>query len=354
MLQDEIAAAMVKQLSLKLGGTLSEVREINPEAYDLYLRALQARWQLNSESNLEALALLQKALALEPDHADSWALLGKLYLGAGMFRAMPLETGGPLALEAANKALELDPLNGKALGVIVGVHVARRELAAAAVALENAVVTGSVDPLLTISGSELLLALGQLESQMRLLEFAIARDPLEPVNYSQLGIVQTFERNLQEAKVNHQKALELAPDRAIFHGRYSATLLLLGEWQAALSEAEIEPLSGFRLFLQVLIYHAMGNQEQSAEFLQSLVNWRGPAQVEFVFWAYVWLGEYETALNWIEQHRDELDMAMMGYVNNDPTIDPLRDDPRYLDALRSLGIAPEQVAELMVDLEFPE
>jgi len=130
--------------------------------------------------------------------------------------------------------------------------------------------------------------------------------------------------------------------------------MLLGELEAALVEAEREPHPGFRLFFESVIHRQMGHERQSEELLQELIEWRGPGRADLVFWAYAWFGDYEKALSWLDQHRDELEINVMAYINNDPRLDVLRDDSRYQGALRPLGIAPEQVASIKVDLDFPE
>jgi TolB-like protein len=64
--QDEIAAAVVGQLKIKLLGTPPTSKVTNPRAYTLYLQAREIRRQVTPQSFEDSLALLQQALALDP------------------------------------------------------------------------------------------------------------------------------------------------------------------------------------------------------------------------------------------------------------------------------------------------
>ena len=107
--QDEIAAAVVKQLKITLLGQAPKAKEVNPEAYALFLQGRQLARQNRRESFQQAIPLLQQALAIDPGYAPAWAQLAEVYFiqAGGGFR--PLEEGVRLAREAATKALTIDP-----------------------------------------------------------------------------------------------------------------------------------------------------------------------------------------------------------------------------------------------------
>ena len=83
--QPEIAAAIVTALRGRLTGVRSTgSRAVNPEAYDLYLRARYHAIRLNQKDNDEAIALLEESTASDPSFAPAQAQLAFAY-GARSF-----------------------------------------------------------------------------------------------------------------------------------------------------------------------------------------------------------------------------------------------------------------------------
>jgi hypothetical protein len=56
--------------------------------------------------------------------------------------------------------------------------------------------------------------------------------------------------------------------------------------------------------------------------------------------AYTMIGETDEAFAWLERGYNERDPQMI-YLKADPSLDPLRSDPRYHDPVRRIGIPEE-------------
>ena len=72
-IQDEIAADVVKQLKVTLLGAAPKARTTDPEAYALYLQAVQLGRQSTAEAYEQSDALYRKVLAIDPRYAPAWA-----------------------------------------------------------------------------------------------------------------------------------------------------------------------------------------------------------------------------------------------------------------------------------------
>jgi adenylate cyclase len=108
-LQDEIAGAVATALETTFAPS-RPIRTIDPEAYDLYLRALAMG------STEGKTALLERAVALAPDFAAAWADLSRTRTAEGRMhnpRGMPA-TEWAKAQEEAQRAIQLDPRSGPA------------------------------------------------------------------------------------------------------------------------------------------------------------------------------------------------------------------------------------------------
>jgi len=119
--QEGIARAIVGNLRVRLtaNGQLVRRRTKNSEAYDLVLRA---RTLVNAGSSVEALHLLDRAIALDSTYAEAWAQLTIVYNALGIFReqdSVDDAAANPSemllrARKAAERAVELDSTSGEA------------------------------------------------------------------------------------------------------------------------------------------------------------------------------------------------------------------------------------------------
>src|SRR6516164_1284613 len=82
---------------------------VNPEAYDVFLRAINLARLMSVESVRQSIPLFRKALTLEPGLAPAWTGLAiALWWGRATGTAEAVDLAGE-ALAAANRAVELDP-----------------------------------------------------------------------------------------------------------------------------------------------------------------------------------------------------------------------------------------------------
>ena len=126
-LQDEVAHRIVELLEVKLaGGEQARLRgrgKINSEAYDLLLRARSLLLQFTPQSNVEARALAEHALALDPGYSRAYATLA-LATATAYLNGWPNSAPDSLeqALALGRKAQELDPrdaLAWNAVGILL-------------------------------------------------------------------------------------------------------------------------------------------------------------------------------------------------------------------------------------------
>lgn len=97
-------------------------RPTNLSAYELYLLGQQETDRQTKASVADAIRLLEQAVAKDPGRARAWAVLAWAYVSAANHGVDP-EANSRAALAAAQRAVELDPMDPDAhaaLGAIVG------------------------------------------------------------------------------------------------------------------------------------------------------------------------------------------------------------------------------------------
>ena len=115
-LQDSIAEGIGKSLGLKTHQHNDEAAEPptkNPIAYELYLRAADRLFRLNSWDNRAAVDMLENATKLDPKFADAWARLAEALMLIGTTSSASPHWVRD-AERALKKAIALDPDNAEA------------------------------------------------------------------------------------------------------------------------------------------------------------------------------------------------------------------------------------------------
>jgi len=105
-IQDGIVCQLVAELKVKLCDEVQDERyRSNPAAYQMYLKGLFYRNQLELEKAVE---FFNEALRIEPDYALAHEGLAGVYVVMESNSQIPPGTAAPLAEFHANRALELD------------------------------------------------------------------------------------------------------------------------------------------------------------------------------------------------------------------------------------------------------
>ena len=112
-LQDQVTGEVVSALKVKLTSEEKEQRtnrsSVNPEAYDLVKKAHKLGLDSTFKSHLEARALYQRALDIDPDYAPAYVGIGWTWFDEWPFGWSEDRTVLDKALEFSQKAVDLDP-----------------------------------------------------------------------------------------------------------------------------------------------------------------------------------------------------------------------------------------------------
>jgi len=240
-IQDDIASQIAAALQISLGITTQQPghseKLVNPEAYDLYLRARTLHRQRGRGRLLEALELFQKALDIDPKFAPAWAGLAHTYNDIQYsLSSEELERIGDINAEsrvAAQKALELDPSLATALHAMANSQRRRLEWASAQAYYERALKHDPDSADVMEDYAYLLLNSIQFKASKRVIEQMLALDPYVAKNY---GVAIDLYNTLGEfdKRDNYiQTTLDINPELT-FHQYWNyIRLLQYGELQKA-------------------------------------------------------------------------------------------------------------------------
>ncbi|MCU0988348.1 MAG: tetratricopeptide repeat protein [Xanthomonadales bacterium] len=341
--QDEIAAAVVKQLKLTLLGEIPTIEETDPAAYALLLQARHLGRQGTAEGYAQSIALYQQALAILADYPAAWDGLAANYINQANKSLRPLDEGYALARAAAERALAIDPDYAAAharLGWIAMIY--DNDLPLAARRLQQALALEPSNPGIVGNAAALLFTLGRLQDSVALDEYSSAHDPVSPTGYANLGRSYLAVGRWDEAIAAYQTALRLSPDRIAVHYFIGVALLLQGEAEAALASMRQEGFELLRLLGLALAYHTLGDADAADAALEELIAGYEHDAAYNIAQVLAWRNEADRAFEWLGKAKAYGDPGLADIVA-EPLFGKLHADPRWLPFLESLGKAPWQL-----------
>lgn len=148
------------------------------EAYDHVLRARPALQRPTRAGNVEARALLKRAIELDPRYAAAHAGLAETYYNdVSMGWAQSPATALARADEIANTALALDPSETRARIILGRIDVLHHRHEQAKAQIERAIAINPSDARSIAGRGNILMWLGQLDAAIEALELAQRIDP---------------------------------------------------------------------------------------------------------------------------------------------------------------------------------
>ena len=352
-IQDEIAADVVKQLEIKLLSAAPKVRKTDPEAYALYLQAVQLGRQRTAAAFQQSDALYRKVLAIDPRYAPAWVeLAGNLYYEAND-ALLPSKEGFAQARDAATKALAIDPDYAPAHARLGYLANSDNDLAGAAEHLKRALALDPADLEVLRNCSAILGALGRLDEALALEEAVVRRDPVNVTALYYLGLYQRDAGRLDAAITSFRTVLSLAPGRGAAHAQLATALLLKGDAPGALAEIEQETNEAWKRLGLPMAYFALGRKADSDAAMAVLLVKSEKDAPYNVAYNYAYRGEADQAFAWLDKAVEYGDGGL-SEILMERLFDNIHPDPRWLAFLRKIGKAPEQLAKIEFKVTLPQ
>jgi len=328
--QDEIAAAVVAALKMKVLTAATPRKTTTPAAYAHYLRGVQLQNTGSLPGLRGAIEEYDKALAIDETYAPAHARLAQAALAYG--GSSTEEDNAEWmrrAVVEADRAVELDPDGVDGLVARGNVRtIFTLDWAGARADLDRAVAVGPGDARAHRRRATLLYALGRLPEAVEAARTSVDLDPVSPdANYA-LGHVYNLVGEYGLARQSFQKALETAPDHALAGRDLGITELLDGQPEKALQLYERHPQPWIRAYGMAMALHSLGRAAEARASLDTFAaGWSHVAMYQLGE-VYAWRGEPDAAFEWLERARKEGD-AGMRYIRSDPLLRSLHKDPRF-------------------------
>ena len=317
----------------------------NPGAYQLYLKGRYYAAKYNTDDLNKGLDYLRQATVIDPNYALAYDGLSYYYYLVTDW-LMPATEVGPKQVEAAHKAVELDPnlveahveLGNAYLFYSFNWKSAQREFRRALDLNPNYAPAHEFN-------AWYLLAMGRPRDSLTEIQKAEELDPLSAEISSYGGWILFFSRRYDEAVTELRKCLDL--DSAYWPGYYvlAQTYNQMGRFPEALAvvqkaqdihrENPSAPMAEL-----VRSYVLSSSRADAVKALNELLALSKRVQTSkyLIATAYAALGERDQAFEHLEQGMAEHSW-WMPFLRVDPELDPLRSDPRFQELVRKMNFS---------------
>ena len=356
-LQSEIAKTVSDKLRLKLSATeqerVSKTNTASSEAQQLYLKG-RFHWNKRTTEDFQkAREYFQQAIAADPNYALAYTGLADTLALMPYYGAFRPGEYMPLAKQAAQKALELDPNLAEAhasLGQTLSNY--DYDLKGAEKELKRAIELDPKYPSAYQWLSEVYYFQGKSDQALAEINIALELDPLSMVINNQKGRVIDFGGKRDEAIAQFKKTIELFPDAPSPRNNLADVYEAKGMYPEAIEQRLIQikllfgvspenikdlqlafEKDGFKGFVLKQIDIQLASQRSS---LEKDKNTYLPAFR--IAEAYARLGDKDKAFEYLTKAYDQREPQIAELKIRLP-LSPLRNDPRFKDLLKRMGLA---------------
>ena len=346
--QDTISRQVSRKLRLTMTGE-TENRFIkryteNIDAYQLYVRARRWLDKRSTEGFRRGVEYLSQAIQSDPTYAPAHAELAQCISIPCYYGSVDPDLAFPKARARALRALEIDPDLAEghaALGLIFQTYdwnwTAAEKEYLRAIELNPNYATAHYHY------SYLLAESGRFEEAIHEAREALSRDPMSALLNGGLAFVLMLARQYDRCITQAVTASEVDPNMTLCSMILGTAYGQQGQHATAIEHYEKGIGLGGMLALQkAFIGHLLGRSGDAAKARSILSELEELSRKTYVpsFAAavvYTGLGEHRLAIEAVEKGCDRRETDLV-FVKVWPHFDPIRDDPRFQEVVRRVGL----------------
>lgn len=345
--QDEIARHVVTGLKMDLSAEgerrLTQHYTKNTAVYQTSLKGDYFRNQRTPDGLKKAIAAYQQALALDPRYLPAYlGLASSYYMGIWYIPLDPQEATTQIRA-ALTKALEIDNSSSEAHIALAGSLWLQWDWSGCFREMTRA---KELNPSFSDYGYayQLLLVAGQPAEAVRWIKRSEELDPLSLLVSANVAEILYYARHYDEAIAQCQKTLGLDPNYAMAHTHLGLAYVQKGKHDEALAAFQkaiaLSDRSPDLLGHLGHAYAAAGRRAEAQHVLAELNELSKHRHVPPYRLAeiYAALGEQNQSFAQLEQAYQAHAMHLCN-LKVEPTLDPLRNDARFADLVRRVGLA---------------
>ncbi|HVG39154.1 MAG TPA: winged helix-turn-helix domain-containing protein [Pyrinomonadaceae bacterium] len=341
---DEAARRLAGELTQTERSRLARRYTQNGEAYHLYLKGRYFWNKRTPEAMRQAIKYFNEAVERDPNYALAYAGLADCYNLSSEYGQLSPRESYARGKAAARRALELDESLAEAHTALAFAHFnhdwdwagAEREYRRA---LELNPSYATAHHWYSVS----LAAAGRFDEAYAEARRAIEIDPLSLIINANLGWLLYLGRRYDESEKQLQSTLALDENFAGPRYYLASVYREQGRYAEAVTEFErvlANPAAAHRTTGLAYTYAITGKSQKARALLDGLRQQPIALNNYNIAVVYAGLGEKDEAFRWLERAFGDRSWWLV-YLKVDPPLDRLRDDPRFPELMRRVGLSPQ-------------
>jgi eukaryotic-like serine/threonine-protein kinase len=346
--QDEISNEISEKLRLQLTGAektrLTKRHTEDAEAYSLYLRGRHHWNSWTEEGFYKAIEYFQQAIGKDRNYALAYTGVADSYILLGWNSYLPSERAFPKGKVAAMTALRLDPDLAEARtswAALLWLHDWQWQ--EAQTEFKRSLELAPAYPTANHWYGEYVMTMGRHAEAIARIKSGQQLDPFSLIINVAVGWCLYHAGRFDEALKQLRRTIELDPNYPVTYWILGLVLRKTSCYELAIAEGEkAVKLSGGSPMMRAALAQTFASAGRTTEALQMLDDLTTLAKQKyvaphFIAGIHIGLGENDRAMEYLEKSWEEHSHWLI-YLHMDPSMDALRDDPRFQDLLRRVGL----------------
>jgi serine/threonine-protein kinase len=337
--QEEIARSIAEAVHVKFKRTHTPQYSPDPDAFALYLEGRYYWNKRTRESILKAITCLERALDNDARIAPAWAGLADCYFMLPAISGASIAEALRKARIAAQNALDLDSTSADAhssLGCISALYAYDWRDAEACFQRALAADPNHVNSHLFYA-AVVLAPEGRLEEAGVQVRRACELDPLSPNATTALATHLVSVRQYHEAIATCRRSLEFDPALPWTYRWMGEACLMQGAYDEAANAFSKPDAPAFAAGMLGYCYARSGRVSEARGLLGDLIGMDNPMLACQIAILHLGLGDHDAAFDSLYRACSEHNLGIQ-WLKVEPIWDDLRPDPRFLTALRQMGL----------------
>jgi TolB-like protein/tetratricopeptide (TPR) repeat protein len=342
--QREIGSAVSAELSGRIGATGLAKSDPggtkNVIAFDHYLRGKDLYANATDEAGeRQAVTQFDEAIAADPKFAGAYAARARsLAAISGQYgSAAEIKTQYDAAIVSAKQAVKLAPKSADAQsGLALMLFQGKLDVKSARVPFDLSRKLGEGDAPVLARFAAYCAATRQDREALSTIDRALVLDPLNAKIHRIAGSVHYAAGRYHEAIAALRQALSIDPDLPEAQSGIGMALLMQDKNQEALKTFEVETHKWSKLAGGAIAQNRIGNRSAAKAAMAGLTGDTDTVSLYQQGQVYAQWGDVANGLAALEQAYQQRD-AGLTTARVDPMLIPLRQQPRFIDLLKSMG-----------------
>jgi eukaryotic-like serine/threonine-protein kinase len=354
VVQDEISHEISEKLRLQLTRVekkrLTRHHTEDAEAYRLYLKGRHHWNRWTEEGFYKAIEYFQQAVEKDPGYALAYTGLADSYVLLGWNSYLPPKEAFPKGKVAATAAVRLDPDLAEAHTSVAALFwLYDWKWEEAETEFKRSLALNPTYPTANHWYAEYLMTMGRHGEALPGMKNGQELDPLSLIINVALGWACYLSRRYDEAVEQLLRTVELDPNYPVTYWILGLSHRKTGRYDLAITEGEKGvSLSGGSPLMRAALAHTLataGRTREASQILDDLTKLAKQKYVAPYFFAgiHIALGENDSAIEYLEKSYEEHSQWLI-YLHIDPSMDGLRDDLRFQELLRRVGLPAPTLA----------